>query len=319
MNGRNGWKKLLDIRSHDIGFNYPATSKMRAAIRHNKVDRLTLSIEGNVLVTDTGSHVWRDYMMDPNEVSLLYPRMNVLQFEDWMTLRRMNGFEEMLMGRVSSCDMDQPFLRGWVYVTSDRIGNQPWPDQLNTQTWQVKMPTSILRDVFRVSADQLRELRRLGVMLLTKLSLTYDLEDGKWVGYIPEFDVGVDVSGHAISMLIMAGIGGVDINRYFETVYAMISQRFNRKKDPGYKAVIASRWVTEDAIRFPYKLWHTVWDYRAAINTYVIMGRYVELKINIRTIKIAMRWLDKIEEDFPKIIRMKRKELRTKLNKVLVS
>jgi hypothetical protein len=218
-------------------------------------------------------------------------------------------------GDFGPVNANDEYLNLWAYYTTDKLTT--FPDQLNTQTWVVKVPTVTIRRVLQQSSIDQHLLRRRAIEGLSAGARALYSTSGHWVGYLPEYDIEVDISGHAISMLLAATYGFADIHRYWNTVGAMVGEAFNSKKSPEYKALLAAGNVTEDATRAPFTLWHTYWDYRGAVGAYVIYCQAHGLKLNVMVMRSSLKKLNALRRQYPKFSTLRRAGLRRGIQKYL--
>jgi hypothetical protein len=273
-----------------------------------------MSRKDDMVFTETSKGTWFDYDVDPNRIASYRRDISFYTYPDFLTLILSNGYHPSY-GEYGPVNPRDPFQNCWNFFSTEKPDAYPWPDQLNTQTWWVKMPSSRLRAIWNQAPDDQRNMRGEALTSLTPnaVSVLHE-ESGYWYGYLPEYDVVVDISGHAISMLIMAGQGVVDIIRYWDTVGAMLGQSLTTgKKNRQYLELVKAGRVTEDATVHPFKLWHTVWDYWGALYAYVQGAKEMKYPINVWVVRATYTRLKEIEVEFPQIKTFKRKELRSRV------
>jgi hypothetical protein len=323
INGRSGWQKFV-TGTQNWTFSYPSPTHVEALVAGSVTSRVSVQKKDDAIVTTTSTSVWTDYMVDMSRV-VVYCRnqgllMGAYNHPDFLALLH---FDEDYNVRYSSARSSNPrdgFINCWIYYSTILPSTAPWPSRLNTQTWWVKVPTASLRELLKEDADTQREVRGRAVQALTLSATAVVDEEGKWFGWLPEFEVGVDISGHAVSMLIMAGFGAVDIGRYWDTVMAITAEHFRKgKKSKIYRAIIRKADLTEDAVRSPFKLWHTMWDYRGAVATYILMGQQQRIPLHPRVIQYSLQRIEKFEQEEPNIKRARRKEFDGKVKNLYLA
>jgi hypothetical protein len=318
FNPSDFWKFIIDS-DQECTFCYPNAIAARH-LQHSQVQhRIKISISGNIMTTDTGNDLWQDHMVNPNDV-LLYAqskgvKLFLYTFEDFVSVMATDEEYRMMRGRYGPAFMQDPFLRSWSFFSTIAPRYYPWPDWTNTQTWWVKIPTSTLRRVWNQTSQEQREYRRITMNGLG-WQVVKDHSNGYYYGITKTGHI-VDVSGHAISMLIMAGMGVVDIVRYWDTVAAQLRQALtNKRKAKTYTHLVRNGYLTEDAISNPYKTWHTYWDYYAAIGVYVVMAKDLKYPLDLKVVRMSIRSLNAMEKRNP-TKRYMRKSLRAKVGELL--
>jgi hypothetical protein len=299
INGKDAWKYLVD--RGNCSFCYFNPSLIRHMVDTISEHRLSVSYKGDIVYTisSTGNK-WRDYMVNPNRIMAyaLSKRKTLFMytFKDFVTLMASKD-QQMIQGRYGPFDSTDPYMNSWIFYSTIPIPNYPWPDHLNTQTWWVKVPTSILRNVWRQGPNDQRDFRAVA-MIIMGAEVVRDPEDGYYYGWLN--GNAINVSGHFISMLIMSGEGVIDIRRYLDTVKAQLTQAVsNNKKSPSYKRLIKEGNLTEDATRKPFKVWHTYYDYISSIYAYIVMAGHLKFKIDVWAVRIAFKSLNMMESDVP--------------------
>jgi hypothetical protein len=316
INPRDAWKRFTR-GTWNWTFNYLNPGPTRAFVKSSHPSRVQMSTHGSRAITHTATGTWTDWMVDTSTIvtgvrALSYDlAFGAYTHPDFLTLSNTIDSDVDTVSFQKSSNPRDGFMNCWMTYSTIMSPGAPWPDQMNTQTWWVKVPTATLRLLHHEDADSQRLVRAKAVSMLTPKAVAIYSEDaGHHYGWLPEFGVSVDPSGHAISMLIMAGVGSVDIGRYWDTVLAMMSEYFRRgKKSVAYKRLIRAGDLTEDAVHHPYKLWHTVWDYRAAVVSYILMGKEQKIPIHPRVIRYSLKRLQRYEEEHPKIKTYSRKRI----------
>jgi hypothetical protein len=273
-----------------------------------------VKVQSDEMVTVTSSRTWVDHFHSANRLLSRNPQLVGYTYQDFLTLGCSKDYtmREGFFGPVNTRD---GFMNSWSFLSTLTPPTYPWPDQYNTQTWWVKTPTSLLRSVLRQGPAEQKQLRILGIECLTERSYAVKVpEIGHWYGYLPEYSVCVDVSGHAISMLIAATYGVVDIRKYWDTVTAVAAEHEKTgKKSAEYKRLARIGRLTEDASVKPFKLWHTTWDYWAAVYTYILGAKVLNYPLDIHVLRISYQKIREMERKVPSLKFAVRKELRRKV------
>jgi 23S rRNA U2552 (ribose-2'-O)-methylase RlmE/FtsJ len=306
LNQPDAWKEV--VRWNHVTFNYPVKllAESFSKLNHPRVSGV---VRNGVWEVTTDNFVFRDWFEDPARISS-YCHDNKLDITlythtDFVTLMASQDYR-MIKGGNGPHNPRDAYLNCWCTYSTKHPQYAPWPEFLNTQTWWVKTPTAALRSFWHQGPDDQREYRGLAMLRLpVHTDVVY--VDGKIYGYIPSLDVAVDTSGHAISMLIMSAIGVVDINRYWDTVSAMTTVALFPKTRPDvYKTLVKQKLLTEDAIHFPYKLWHSYWDFLAAVFTYIIMAKDLLYPVNPWVIRLSVKRLNELAVKHPEFKTVKR-------------
>jgi hypothetical protein len=273
---------------------------VRAFVRKKYQHRVKVEVDGKVMVTDTGSRKWRDHMINPNRVISYAQSRRVplyaYTYEDFITVFASKN-NTMMEGRYGPLYPQDPFMKSWTYFSTIPPDNYPWPDMINTQSWWVKIPTSTLREMLHQGSNDLRVYRALA-MKQVGAKVVKDPETGYFYGIIGESVI--NVSGHVISMLLMAGKGVIDVRRYWDVVAAQLGQAMTKKKkNKLYTKLARSGKLTEDATANPFKIWHTYWDYYCAVITYIIMTNDLKMKFDPWVVRISIKSLNAMEDNYP--------------------
>jgi hypothetical protein len=303
VNAEDAWKWFCG-GSDNFTFNYFLKGAVREYIRRPS-EREKLALTGSLVYTDTGSAKWVDHIAVPSRILSWMQDHRChgacYTFPDFLALMNTDSAGKTPAGYSEVCNPRDAYSNCWIYYSSILPYNHPWPDRMNTQTWWVKIPSIVLRRFFKEGPDDQRKVRAAAVSMLSeKCVAVRDPETGFWYGWLVEMRRAVDVSGHAISMLIMSGYGVVDISRYWDTVIAMVGQALTSKKDKAYLKLIAEGNLTEDATVNPFELWHTSFDYRAALNAYILLAKDRDFHVDAWTIRMTLKKLKELEMRFPK-------------------
>jgi 23S rRNA U2552 (ribose-2'-O)-methylase RlmE/FtsJ len=297
LNPATAWKTFMD-GGGDFTFNYPTVYASTAFMNSPRFARVRVEIAGRRVTVFAESDTFQDHLVDPNRITCYAKELGIpisqLSYPDFLAVRLSEGYAP-INGMYGPNQPRDGFMNTWTYFTSQRVPGYPWPEQYNTQTWWVKTPSASLRFLFRQGANDQRVYRAIALKRLTPQAQVLRMDD-KFFGWLPEYQVGVDLSGHALSMLIMAGYGVVDLARYWDTVLAYTEQAVTKgKKDKGYLQLVRDKRVTEDALVSPFKLWHTYWDFLAALYAYIIMAKDLKYTVNPWVIRITHKGLKAIE------------------------
>jgi hypothetical protein len=289
VNGKDSWLLMADWARHNtISFCFPVAMPCDAFIEKG-YSRVIMVRKRDRIFVDTGTRKWVDYVADPARVCARMRTLGVELFSytapDFLTLLNTDEVYGTPQGFAQPCNPRDPYLNCWIFFSTMKPSQYPRPDLLNTQTWWVKVPSIVIRDYFREGQEDQRKLRGKALALMGIEPVF--MEDGKVYGWDPETSRAVDVSGHAISMLICASWGVVDINRYWDTVIFMARMALG-ERDATYTMLIERGWLTEDALKSPFKLWHTVLDYRAAVYAYLVLAKERSVPINIWVLRSTL-------------------------------
>jgi hypothetical protein len=325
MNPRDAWIQFTS-GTQNWTFNYLNPRSVSAFVKSSHPSRVLVTREGrNVVKTRTDTATWIDRSVDTSTIVVTLRRLGytfgAYTHPDFLMLANSHEDLSPRRGFQHSSNPRDGFMNCWITYSTLMSPGAPWPDQMNTQTWWVKVPTAALRMLHHEDADTQRLVRSRAVEFLTPDAVrVYDGEAGHHYGWLPEYQVAVDPSGHAISMMIMAGFGVVDIGRYWDTVLIMMDEHFRTgRKDPKYKQLIKMGNLTEDAVHNPFKLWHTIWDYRASVYAYVLMGDEQRIPLHPRLIQYSLERLNAYERVNPSIRVHRRKDLDARIRNLYMT
>jgi hypothetical protein len=315
MNSLHAWQEFMK-GGGDFTFNYPNPSAV-ATYGERPVSRIKIFTikspvsSSDVMVTKSETKEFSDWMQPPSRMMAwaLFSGIKCYQYSypDFAAVMCSDGYD-IGKGEFGPFNPNDRFMGCFTYFTTRSPGTE-FPDYRNTQTWWVKAPTALLRRELFMGPDDARRYRAIGIKLLPIETRVF-LKKDYYYGFIPSLDRAIDVSGHAISMLIMAGLGMVDIGRYWDTVMAMSKVALSKPgSNQEYVAMIKERVLTEDALHDPYKVWHSIWDYRAALNAYIAGAKDMRYPISVWVVRITQYKLDEMEQLLPELRNLKRNAL----------
>jgi len=291
-------------------FNYPFMAGVRQYTRVRQA-KVGVTLEQRKMVTTIATRSFSDHMVHPSRIMswMLESGVECYQygFQDFCAMMCSEGYD-IAQGEFGPFNANDSYMQTHMYYTTMGPGTR-FSDYRNTQTWWVKAPTAMLRDVLRMGPDDARYYRAVGIKLLPTKTRVFRTKGDYYYGYLVDLDRVIDVSGHAISMLIMAGFGTVDIGRYWDTVRAISEVALRRVRSVEYEQMIKDKVLTEDALHEPYKVWHSIWDYRAALNAYIVGARNMRYPLCPWVIRITQYKLDQLEASLPELITLKRAKM----------
>jgi hypothetical protein len=317
-NGQNdpdAWKSFM---KGDGGFTfcYPYREAARAFSTTDMPHRVRIEVRDK-MYTQSGSNVWVDHFASPVRIqSYAYDngiRCGSYIYPDFLTMLNSNTNYKPI-GMVGPVNPRDAYMNVWMYFSSMLPFGHPWPDQLNTQTWWVKTPSSTLREVFRQGPDDQKALRGIAYPYIDGCVAVSDGK-GRWYGWLKEKRLGVDASGHAVNMLIMASYEVIDLPRYWDAVIANARASLKKGRKPHeYKKLVSLGRVTEDALHDPYRVWHGYYDYLAALYTYIIGAKTLKYAVNPWVVRITYKKLEELKRDVPETVNLRRKELDARIS-----
>lgn len=310
FNHPDSWKWFM-TGSGGFTFTYPNLYLMRALERVGH-DRVKIRIDKKVLYTDTESKQFIDHMIDPTRLMSWAidhgVQCNLYDYPDLVTVIATDGYT-VKPGEYGPFNPLDSYMCAHAYFSTLSPGTR-YSDFKNTQTWKVKAASALMRELLKQGPNDQRRLRAIGMKQLSPNIIVVRMSNGFYYGYDPISRTAIDVSGHAFNMMIAAGYGAVDIGRYFDTVRAVTSVALTRgKKDPEYLRLIQEKVLTEDALKNPFKVWHSHADYAAALNAYIDGAKDLGYAINPWVIRIVWKKLREITKAIPEFVDVKRKAL----------
>ena len=168
---------------------------------------------------------------------------------------------------------------------------QTW---LNSQTSYVKFIGTQMRFVFGFSTTFARQFRNAVLSRMISTFVPINSHDVNGHAILEGRKVYLSVSGHVINLLIASSFTTIDINRYMKTVESnILTSRSVVQYMKKFNYLTGRNLLSERGWKYYTKLWHNYYDYYYAIIVYISLCRVLKIELNVRGIKIILKFLRK--------------------------
>lgn len=202
-------------------------------------------------------------------------------------------------------DSGIPLVRLWIAIVPKFMFDIKFQTIIDAQTHGNKRPAQIIRNFFGTKQDYMYIYRKIAFRkYFNQLFIerkAFIMRGRFYDGYIIENGkkIRIAVSGHLLNLLTMDRMKWIDWKMWMDTIENNIAMINDKELRDEYLMKFNNEEIVEIPEKYPMVTWHSYYDYKLAVVTFILYSFLMNLKINLRVLVYITRRLNKILESYP--------------------